>query len=90
MRGFFRFLGMFVLLGICAGGPLYVLHGLPQYGSWVALGSAVVGYGVWALLAPPPFPKRLPGLMHLAVLLANAYVAGIGAFRLFVVFMEGL
>jgi hypothetical protein len=90
MREFFRFLGMLILLGISAGGPLYVLFVLPQYGPWAGLGSAVVGYGIWVLMAPPPFPKKLPGLMHLAVLLADAYVAGISLFRLFVVFMEGL
>jgi hypothetical protein len=87
MTGFFHFLGMFVLLGVCAGGPLYVLQ---EYGPWAGLGGAALGYGVWALLAPPPFPKKLPGLMHLAVLLANGYVAGLSVFRLFVVFMEGL
>lgn len=87
MREFFRILGMLLLLAICAGGPLYVL---PRYPAGVGLASAVVGYGVWALLAPPPFPKNLPGLMHLAALVANGYVAGVSLVRLFNIFAAGL
>lgn len=90
MEGFFPLFGMLVLLVVCAGGPLYVLVVLPAYGPWVTLGSAAVGFAVWVLLAPPPFPKKLPGLMHLAALLVNAYVAGISVLRLLMVFMEGL